>query len=117
MLPFVRVYAWCMLVQNWGTMRFSDHRGISPSTVAVSGSRFSAVLTRSKTSGADRSTGSRPLTIAPCCYLAEPSWMQSGFSMLQQLAPCPRDHLLPLLATSLTGAITKEMRHEAEYGL
>ena len=69
-LPFIRMYAWWMLVQNWSTLRFSDHRGVSPSTVNVTGSAFSAELTRPKTVGADKSIGSRPLTIASCCYFA-----------------------------------------------
>ena len=79
-LPFLRVYAWWMLMQNWGTLRFSDHRGISPSTVSITVSALSAVLSRSKTIGADKSVGSRPLTTASCCYLAEPTWIQAGFT-------------------------------------
>ena len=116
-LPFVRVYAWWILVQNWATLRFSDHRGIDPSSVAVTGVAFSAVLSRSKTIGADKSIGSRPLTIAPCCFLSQPHWMQTGFSLLQHLAPFPRDFLLPSPAANLEGAITREMRYETGYGL
>ena len=33
----------------------------------------------------------RPLTIAPCCYLVERTWMQTSFSLLHQLALFPRD--------------------------
>ena len=43
--------------------------------------------------------------------------MQEGFTLLQQLAPFPRDYLLPSPATNLSGAITKEMRYETGYGL
>ena len=43
--------------------------------------------------------------------------MQTGFSLLQQLALFPRDNLLPSPATNLTGAIPKEMRYETGYGL
>ena len=25
--PYLRVYGWWVLLQNWGTLRFSDHRG------------------------------------------------------------------------------------------
>ena len=28
---YFRVFAWWLLLQNWGTLRFSDHRGIIPS--------------------------------------------------------------------------------------
>ena len=42
---FHRVFAWWLLIQNWATLRFSDHWGILPSSVKDSGlgphSRFS----------------------------------------------------------------------------
>ena len=116
-LQFLRMYALWMLVQSWCTLRFSDHRGISPSTVSITGSALSAVVPRSKTIGADKSVGSRPMTVDSCCYLAEPTWIQPGFSLLQELAPFPRDHPLPSPASILTGAITAEMRYESGYGL
>ena len=31
--PYLRIYSWWLLLQNWGTMRFSDHRRIIPSSV------------------------------------------------------------------------------------
>ena len=43
--------------------------------------------------------------------------MQTGFSLLQHLAPFLRDYLLPLPAANLEGAITREMRYETGYGL
>ena len=43
--------------------------------------------------------------------------MQTGFSLLQQLALFPRDNLLPSPATNLTRAITKEMRYGMGHGL
>ena len=101
------MYAWWVLIQNWGTLRFSDHRGIDPSSVVITKAGFSAILSRSKTIGTDKSIGSRPLTIAACCYISVPTWMQEGFTLLQQPSP----------ATDLSGAITKEMRYETGYGL
>ena len=79
LLPFVRVYAWWVLIQNWGTLRFSDHRSIDPSSVGITSAGFSAILSRSKTIGTDKSIGSRPLTIAACCYISVPTWMQERF--------------------------------------
>ena len=52
-LPYYRVYAWWILLQSWGTMRFSDHRGLKPSDVQVTGNTMSAKLARSKTTGDD----------------------------------------------------------------
>ena len=71
-----------MLVQNWSTLRFSDHRGVSPSTVNVTGSAFSAELTRPKTVGADKSNWFAP--VDDCFVLlfrladVDPSWFQSA---------------------------------------
>ena len=95
MLPFVLVYAWWMLVQNWATLRFSDHRGIDPGTVVVSVSGFSAVFSRSRTIGADKSVGSRPLTIAACCYLSDPAWIHrpsAARAFLARLSAPQRQH-------------------------
>ena len=78
---------------------------------------FSAVLSRSKTIGVDKSIGSRPLTIAACCFLSVPAWLHTGFALLHHLAPFPRDYLLPSPASSLAGALTREMRYETGYGL
>ena len=116
-LPFLRVRAWWVLIPNWATLRFSDHIGIDPSTVRITDAGFSAVLARSKTIGADKSIGSRPLTIAACCYLSVLAWLQTGFTLLQHLAPFPRDYLLPAPAHSMAGALTREMRYETGYGL
>ena len=54
---YSRIYAWWVLVQTWCTLRFSDHRGISPQEVKMDSSGFAAVLRRSKTIGADNSSG------------------------------------------------------------
>ena len=45
------VYAWWILLQSWGTMHFSDHRGLNPSDVQVTGNTLAAKLTMSKTTG------------------------------------------------------------------
>ena len=52
--PYLRVYGWWVLLQNWGTLRFSDHRGLNPAQVTVSAAEFQATLTRSKTVGSDK---------------------------------------------------------------
>ena len=51
-LFYHRVYSWWILLQCWGTLRFSDHRGLSPDEhFAVEGNALTATLTRSKTIG------------------------------------------------------------------
>ena len=31
---YMRMYGWWVLLQSWGTMRFSDHRGLSPADIS-----------------------------------------------------------------------------------
>ena len=51
-LFYHRVYSWWILLQCWGTLRFSDHRGLSPDEhFLVEGNVLTARLTRSKTIG------------------------------------------------------------------
>ena len=51
---YYRVFAWWLLIQNWATLRFPEHRGILPSSVKIDETGFLAQLTRSKTLGSDR---------------------------------------------------------------
>ena len=30
---YMRMYGWWVLLQSWGTIRFSDHRGLSPAYI------------------------------------------------------------------------------------
>ena len=47
---YYRIYGgWWVLVQCWGTLRFSDHRGLSPSDAHLDSEGFVGKLTRSKT--------------------------------------------------------------------
>ena len=32
--PYMRLYAWIMALQNWATLRFSNHRGIHPESIS-----------------------------------------------------------------------------------
>ena len=82
-LPHYRVYAWWILLQSWGTMRFSDHRGLKPTDVHVTGNSMSAKLTRSKTTGDDKDVAFRMVHIASCCFLVSPSWLSTGWFLLK----------------------------------
>ena len=64
-----RKYAWWILVQSWGTLRFDDYRSIKPKDVSFTGGSMSALLTRSKTLGSDRAVNSRRVYINSCCFL------------------------------------------------
>ena len=50
-LPFISVYSWWILLPNWGTLRFSDHRGLRPQDIKIMSNTLDATLSRSKTTG------------------------------------------------------------------
>ena len=53
---FWRAMSMWLLLQSWATLRFDDHRGITPTEVSVSSSGLNGRLTRTKVSGPDRGT-------------------------------------------------------------
>ena len=96
---YLRVYSWWMLVQNWATLRFSDHRGLNPGEVTFREGSFHARLTRSKTIGQDKTITSKPLVTDACCFLSHREWLTRGWSLLQGMANFPRDYLMPAPAS------------------
>ena len=99
-LPYYGVHSWWILIQTWGTLRFSDHRGLKPTDITVKGNSLAARLTRSKTTGDDKDVAFRMVHIADCCFSSSPSWLSTGWSLLNSLADFPRDFLLPAPAAS-----------------
>ena len=76
--PYIRVYSWWVCLQHWGTLRFSDHRGIAPSSVKVVDNEFTAQLTHSKTLGRDKKLQSRPILVHRLAFLKVPDWVAQG---------------------------------------
>ena len=111
-LPYYRVYAWWILVQSWGTMRFSNHRGLKPSDVQVTGNTMAAKLTISKTTGDDKDVAFRMVHILSCCFLSAPSLLSTGWALLKSLADFPRYFLLPALPSNCSGCLQKELRYD-----
>ena len=52
---YLRIFGWWVLLQNWGTLRFSDHRGLLPEQISVSDRGFLAVLAESRLGSPDGS--------------------------------------------------------------
>ena len=50
----LRCYAFWRCLGSWAALRFSGHRGLSPAACRVTEGAFKAVLTRTKTTGADK---------------------------------------------------------------
>ena len=114
---YLRTFAWWLLLQNWATLRFSDHRGTEPNTVTVRAGSWRALLTRSKTIGADRSIVSRPLVVDPCCFTCHADWLTVGWGLLQQHAGYERDYLLPSPTTNLLGFRKQLLRYDTAFAL
>ena len=71
---YLRTYAWWVLLQCWATLRFSDHRGLSPDRdFAVNGNKLVAELTRSKTIGEDKRLRYRMVIVSECCFVSQPN--------------------------------------------
>ena len=67
---YFRVYARWLLLQCWGTLRFSDHRGLIPDDrFEVRGNNLSARLTRSKTIGSDKALACRSVVCSSACFV------------------------------------------------
>ena len=56
---YCRIHSWWILLQSWGTMRFSDHHGLQPAEITVTGNKMSARRTRSKTTCDDKDVAFR----------------------------------------------------------
>ena len=116
-LPFVRLNAWWILLQNWGTLRFSDHRGLRPQDVRITNNTLDAKLSRSKTTGDDRNVYSRPVRVESCCFVLKPSWISTGWTLLHTTAPFERDNLLLTSAENYMSCKQQELRYELGYAL
>ena len=98
----LRCYAFWRCLESWAALRFSDHRGLSPSTCRVTEGAFKAVLTRTKTTGADKKIQSRVLHVDRNCWLLHSDWITVGWKLWEESAPWERDYFLPVPTKSLT---------------
>ena len=117
---YLRVYSWWMLLQNWATLRFSDHRGLNPSEVVFREGSFharQARLTRSKTIGQDKTITSKPLVVDASCFLSHREWLTKGWSLLQGMANFPRDYLMPAPASHCQSCRKLELRYDAAFAI
>ena len=114
---YFRVFGWWLLLQNWATLRFCDHRGILPSSVLVQQSGFTAKLTRSKTLGEDKSVLMRRLVVDSCAFIQHKDWMTTGWSLLRSLADFPRDYLLPAPSDNMHGCRRVELKYDLAFAV
>ena len=114
---YLRIIGWWVLLQSWGTLRFSDHRGLLPKQITVDNTGFTGVLSRSKTLGSDKTVGSRPVFVHAACYVRERNWLSVGWKTLSESANFDRDYLLPVRTSSLQGCLPAELLYAAGFAL
>ena len=100
---FLRVYAWWLLLQCWGTLRFADHRGLNPGRdFEVRGNALEARLTHSMPTET---------------YVRKLNWLSFGWQLLTKKADFQRDYLLPAPSGNLKGCQHRELRYDTAYAL
>ena len=114
---YLRIFGWWVLLQNWGTLRFSDHRGLLPDQITVNDRGLLAVLSRSKTVGSDKAIGSRPVVVLSVCFIREKDWLKVGWALLAEAANFKRDYLLPVPTSSLQGCLQTELLYSAGFAI
>ena len=93
-------------------MRFSDHRGIIPSSVIFRDGTLSTTIVRSKTTGADKGVQYRPMVVDAVCFISIANWMSQGWSLLCSLADFQSDYLLPAPSSNFQGCLRRELRYD-----
>ena len=106
--PYLRIFAWWICLQHWGTLRFSDHRGICPSSVSFVGIDFVATLSHAKTLRKDKKVQSRPVVVRGLAFLAVPGCLRTGWDFVKLMA----DFLLPTPSSCLKGCQRSELLYD-----
>ena len=105
-----RAYAWWKGVQSWASMRFSDHVGLDPASLRMSDGSLRGEINRTKTTGADKTIGSRAFIVAAECYLECPNWIAIGFEIWSGFH-FERKYFLPLPTADLQGVVPLEVNY------
>ena len=77
------------MLQGWITLRYSDHIGIDPKTLVVTGSQFTGLLARSETSDRDSWWSTHAATSATPLG-CPPSGLSHAISCFSNAATCCR---------------------------
>ncbi|CAE8733378.1 unnamed protein product [Polarella glacialis] len=91
----LRFFAWCLLIMNWGSLRFDDIQHLLPGRLRMLGDLMVAELTQTKTTGAGKRVREVPLAIWKGCSLTGTPWLEAGLVMLELVGKLERDFLLP----------------------
>ncbi len=92
--PVHRMLGYWMLLSAWAVYRFDDHRGLSPQSITETPSGWDLVLTRSKTTGKDKSVSLRYGVLSREAWLSRPEWSREGLQVWETHAPFARNYFL-----------------------
>ena len=107
-----RIWAWIKLVKVWASLRWSDVQAILPQELRLIEGRLSTILRRTKTSGPNRQVKELPVCVSEKAYFAKPTWIKTGFDLLQCHVLYKRDYLVPRLKGN--GALDNRMASYAD---
>ncbi len=89
-----RMLSWWLLLSSWAVLRFDDHRGIETGGVTMGDLGVDVIMSRTKTTGGDKAVAQRPGFVSWGSWIAESSWIETGWRLWQEEAPWTRDYLL-----------------------
>ncbi len=89
-----RRLAWWFLVSSWASLRYDDHRGMSPSAVEEAPDGLDFILDRTKTTGEDKPVRTRRCVVSARAWIREPRWLLVGWRLWKEHAPRQRDYFL-----------------------
>ncbi len=89
-----RMLAWWGCVSIWASLRFDDHRGLTPVAIQDQLDGYSFTFSRTKTTGGDKGQSFRPGVISKDAWLVQSDWFPIGWRLWSSLAPFGRDYFL-----------------------
>ena len=79
----IRVAAWMKLVKLWAALRFSDAANIRASAVKFYDGKLTAILTKTKTTGAGKRVRELPLYVDEGAFVFKKGWLETGYKLVK----------------------------------
>ena len=78
-----RITAWLKLVKFWSALRFSDAANLKAEDVRVFDQKLTAILRKTKTTGAGKRVRELPVYIDPGAYVLRQDWLTAGYELVK----------------------------------
>ena len=105
---YPRMFAWWTLLTIFATLRFDDHRGLSPTSLTLTSAALTGVVV--KTPGAGKARQTMPLYISAGASITGNGWLRVGLK-LWEAHTSVRDFFLLLPSPALDGVVVAESRY------